>query len=145
MIPQRSTGELMETLTGKGTYERIQEEISADQYDIDLSGYLHGLAEERGLKPADIMRDSGLRKSYFYQLFDGKRKNPSRDMMIQMGFGFRFTLDEMQEFLKHLNIAQLYPKIPRDGVIIYALHHGLSIVECDLLLADNDEEPLSKE
>ena len=52
------------------------------------------------------------------------------------------SFDEVQEFLKHLCAAQLYPHIPRDGAKIYALQHGMDIIRCDILLEENGEEPL---
>ena len=96
------------------------------------------------MKPTEIMRRSGLKKSYFYSLFDGKRENPTRDVLIQLAFGFQMTFEEVQEFLKHLGSAQLYPRIPRDGAIVFAFQHGLNIIECDILLAENGETPLVK-
>lgn len=145
MIAQKSTGDLLEVLRNKPTYEKAQQEIMDGQYIVDLAEYLNSLAEERGLKQSDIMRRSGLKKSYFYQLFDGRRGNPSRDTLIQLGFGFEMSLDEVQEFLKHMGAAQLYPRIPRDGVLIYAFQRRMSIIDCDILLADNGEKTLVSE
>ena len=138
------TDKLLQILKSKKTYAEAFEEIQNMQYVLDLSEYLHTLAAERGMKPADIMRRSGLKKSYFYSLFDGERKNPKRDVLIQLGFGFHMSFDEMQEFLRHLGAAQLYPRIARDGVIIYALQHDMDIIKCDILLAENGEEPLTR-
>jgi len=91
------------------------------------------------------MRKSGLKKAYFYSLLDGSRENPSRDVLIQLGFGFEMSFDEVQEFLKHRGAAQLYPRIARDGVIIYCFQRGMSLVECDILLQENGEALLAKE
>ena len=139
-----STDYIIEVLKNKKTYAEAYEEIRSMQYVLNLSEYLHTLAKERGMKPKEIMRRSGLKKSYFYSLFEGKRGNPARDVLIQLGFGFRMSFDEAQEFLKHLGAAQLYPRIPRDGVIIYAFQHGMDIIECDILLSENNEATLVK-
>ena len=139
-----STNDLIEVLKTKKTYAEAYEEIQDMQYVLNLSEYLHALAKERSMKLADVWRRSGLKKSYFYSLFDGKRENPTRDVLIQLGFGFQMSFDEEQEFLMHLGAAQLYPRIPRDGVIIYAFQHGMNIIECDILLAENNEVPLVK-
>lgn len=144
MSEQRSTRELLEILKNKSSYSEAREELEKSQYSVELSEYLHAIADERGMKQSDIMRRSGLKKSYFYQLFDGKRENPSRDTLIQLSFGFRFTLDETQDFLKHLGAAMLYPRIARDGAIIFAIQHSMDIIECDILLAENGEKPLMK-
>ena len=94
------------------------------------------------MRLSDVMQRSGLKKSCFYSLFDGKGENPTRDVLIQLGFGFQMSFDEVQEFLKHLSAAQLYPRIPRDGAIIYAFQHDMDIIECDILLSENNETPL---
>ena len=139
-----TTDDIIEVLKNKRSYAEAFEEIQSMQYVLNLSEYLNALAKERRMKLSDIMRRSGLKKSYFYSLFDGKRENPARDVLIQLGFGFQMSFDEVQEFLKHLGAAQLYPRIPRDGVMIYAFQHGMDIIECDILLSENNEIPLVK-
>lgn len=124
---------------------RGAEEIKSEQYSGTLSAYLNDIVAKKDMKLADIMRRSGLKKSYFYSLFDGKRDNPTRDVLIQLGFGFQMSFNEVQEFLKHLGAAQLYPRIPRDGAIIYAFQHGMDLIECDILLAENGEAVLVKD
>lgn len=145
MPEQRSTVELIEVLKNKSSYAEAREEMQNCLYPMKLSEFLKKVTEERGMKPSEIMRRSGLKKSYFYQLLDGTRENPSRDTLIQLGFGIGFTLDELQEFLTNCGAAQLYPRIARDGIIIYAVQHGLDIIECDILLAENGEKTLMKE
>ena len=144
MIKQKTTGDLLEVLKKNSSYTEGREEIKSEQYSQKISSYLNGIAAEKDMKLADIMRRSGLKKSYFYSLFDGRRDNPTRDVLIQLGFGFQMSFDEVQEFLKHLGAAQLYPRIPRDGAIIYAFQHGMDIIECDILLSENGEMPLVK-
>ncbi len=144
MSEKVSTDDIIEVLKNKKTYAEAFEEIRSMQYDLNLSEYLHALAKERGMKLSDVWRRSGLKKSYFYSLFDGKRENPARDVLIQLGFGFKLSFEEVQEFLKHLGAAQLYPRIPRDGAIIFAFQHGMNIIECDILLSENNETPLAR-
>ncbi|MGN1120051.1 MAG: helix-turn-helix domain-containing protein [Oscillospiraceae bacterium] len=145
MKKQKSTGELLEVLKKKNSYTEGQEEIKGEQYSESLSAYLNGIAAQKDIRLSDVMRRSGLKKSYFYSLFDGKRENPTRDVLIQLCFGFQMSFDEVQEFLKHLGAAQLYPRIPRDGAIIYAFQHGMDIIDCDILLEENGEALLVKE
>ncbi len=145
MEKQKTTGELLDILKNKSSCTEIQEEISSEQITESLANCLNKLVAERDVKPADVMRRSGLKKAYFYSLLDGSRENPSRDVLIQLGFGFEMSLDEVQEFLKHRGAAQLYPRIPRDGVIIYCFQRGMSIIDCDLLLEENGEAVLTKE
>lgn len=145
MEKRKTTGELLDILKNKSSCAEIQEEISTEQITESLADCLNKLVAERDVKPADVMRKSGLKKAYFYSLLDGSRENPSRDVLIQLGFGFEMSFDEVQEFLKHRGAAQLYPRIARDGVIIYCFQRGMSLVECDILLQENGEALLTKE
>ena len=145
MEKRKTTGELLDILKNKSSCAEIQEEISTEQITESLADCLNKLVAERDVKPADVMRKSGLKKAYFYSLLDGSRENPSRDVLIQLGFGFEMSFNEVQEFLKHRGAAQLYPRIARDGVIIYCFQRGMSLVECDILLQENGEALLTKE
>jgi len=145
METQKTTGDLLEVLKRKTSFAAGQEEIKSEQYSEKISSYLNSIVAEKNMKLADVMRRSGLKKSYFYLLFDGKRDNPTRDVLIQLGFGFQMSFDEVQGFLKRLGAAQLYARIPRDGAIIYAFQHGMDIIECDMLLAENGEALLVKD
>ncbi|MGN1120050.1 MAG: hypothetical protein ACI4Q4_06805, partial [Oscillospiraceae bacterium] len=55
---------IIEVLKNKRTYAEAFEEIQGMQYVLNLSEYLNALAKERGMKLSDIMRRSGLKKSY---------------------------------------------------------------------------------
>ncbi len=145
MEKRKTTGELLDILKNKSSCIEIQEEISSEQITESLADCLNALVAKRDVKPADVMRRSGLKKAYFYSLLDGSRENPSRDVLIQLGFGFEMSFDEVQEFLKHRGAAQLYPRIPRDGVIIYCFQRGMSLMDCDVLLFENGEPLLTKE
>ena len=98
MTKQKSTGDLLKLLKKKSSYAEGQEEIKGEQYSVNLSDYLNGIAAQKDMRLSDIMRRSGLKKSYFYSLFDGKRENPARDVLIQLGFGFQMSFEEVQEF-----------------------------------------------
>ncbi len=145
MEKQKTTGEPLDILKNISSCAKIQHEISAEQITESLSDCLNVLVAKRDVKPADVMRRSGLKKAYFYSLLDGSRENPSRDVLIQLGFGFEMSLDEVQEFLKHRGAAQLYPRIPRDGVIIYCFQRKMSLMDCDALLMENGEPLLTKD
>ena len=145
MEKRKSTGELLDIIKSKNSCNIVQEEIKTEQIKESLADYLNALVAQRNVKLADVMRRSGLKKAYFYSLFDGSRENPSRDVLIQLGFGFEMSFDEVQEFLKHRGAAQLYPRTPRDGVMIYCFQRGMSIIDCDLLLEENGEALLMKE
>ncbi len=141
----KSSEELLDILQSAPSFAQGREELKEYQITETLSETLNELLRRKKARPADVMIRSGLKKAYFYSLLSGTRDNPSRDVLIQLGFGFEMSFDEVQEFLKHRGAAQLYPRIPRDGVIIYCFQHRMSLMDCDALLMENDEPLLTKE
>lgn len=141
----KSSEELLDILKSAQSFEQGRQEIEEYQITETLSETLNALAKAKKVKLANVMIRSGLKKAYFYSLFSGTRDNPSRDILIQLGFGFEMSLDEVQGFLERRGAAQLYPRIPRDGIIIYCFQRGMSLMDCDALLMENDEPLLTKE
>lgn len=56
---------------------------------------------------------------------------------LRFPFGMHLNFEETQLLLRIAKFAILDSRDRRDGIIIYALMHGLSIFECDDLL-NND-------
>jgi len=88
--------------------------------------FLCALCEELSLSRANVIARSDIPRNYAYQLFNGIRK-PSRDKVIQLAFGFGLDVENTQELLKIARQAPLYPKIPRDIVLLRCLHEKRSI------------------
>jgi len=145
MEKRKSTGDLLDILGSAESCAGVQDAIKDEQLTETLTQRLNRLLVESGAQLPDVMRRSGLKKAYFYSLFDGTRTKPSRDVLIQLCFGFQLGLEESQQLLKHCGAAQLYPRIPRDGVIIYCLQRNMSLMDCDALLMDNGEPLLTKD
>ena len=90
--------------------------------------FICALCEELSLSRAAVITRSDIPRNYAYQLFNGIRK-PSRDKVIQLAFGFELDVDSTQELLKIARQAPLYPKIPRDIVILRCLYEKRSVME----------------
>ena len=103
---------------------------------LTLSEYLSQQLYQKDLRVADVVRDSGLTKSYVHQIFNGE-KNPSRDKLIAIAFGLRLNAEETQRMLKLGGCSELYPKMARDTIILFAIQRGKDIWETDKLLHDN--------
>ncbi len=106
----------------------------ADSRNLPVfADYITELAESRGERPETIIRRSNLDSSFGHRLFAGTR-NPSRDTVLQLAFGFKLTTDETQFLMKVARVTALHPKVQRDAVIAYGLHHQLTLVETQQLL-----------
>ena len=68
--------------------------------------------------------------TFGYQAFSGER-NLGRDNAIMMAFGLHCTLQETQRLLRLAGASELWPKVPRDAIIIFCLEHGMTRVQCD--------------
>ncbi len=89
--------------------------------------FICALCEELSVSRASVIARSAIPKNYAYQLFSGIRK-PSRDKVIQLAFGFGLDVDCAQELLTIARQAPLYPKIPRDIIILRGLYEKRSVL-----------------
>lgn len=109
--------------------------------DRRLSDYLHEILRERGVKRADVVRASGINVTVVYDIFAGKSL-PGRDHAIMLAFGLHCSLRETQRLLRLANVAELWPKIRRDAIIIWCINQGMTRAECDDELWRLDEKTL---
>ena len=95
----KSTEELLKTLkhsAGIASYlTQEQENLTA----LPLHLYLEKLFAETNITPSQCIRDSGLDRTYCYQIFSGK-KLPSRDKVLALCFGLWLDFEETQRLLK---------------------------------------------
>ena len=93
----------------------------------------------RGSSISQMAKQSAMSEIYLHQIFAGRR-NPSRNRLLCLCYGMEATLEETQDLLKHCSLAQLYPKIKRDAIIIYGIVHKSSLFEInDKLFTENEE------
>lgn len=101
-----------------------------------FSDYIARLADENGEKRESVIARAGLERSYGHRLFNGTR-NPSRDTVLQLAFGFKLDCDGTQQLLKIAGASALHPKVKRDAVLAYCLHNGQSLMDAQELLYEN--------
>ena len=104
-------------------FERNREEMQTDSF----SEYLEQWLRKKQLTRAEVVRASNLNKAYVYQIFSGK-KYPSRDKVIALTFGLHLTIEETQTLLKQAGYRELYPRDPRDALLLFALGRGMDII-----------------
>ena len=98
-----------------------------------FSDYIAWLANDCGMKHEAVITRSGIERSYGHRLFNGTR-NPSRDTVLQIAFGFGLDCDGAQQLLKVAGMSPLHPKVKRDAVVAYCLHNGSSLMDAQELL-----------
>lgn len=99
----------------------------------DAATYLLHLFAEHKLEKADVIRATGLDRTFAYHLLSGK-KTFTREKVLIFAIAANLTVDETQTLLKYAGTGKLYARDKRDGAIIYALNKKLDIVKTNEFL-----------
>lgn len=129
-----TTNALQNELMYAGDFKKILDENADVFAEQPISEYLSMLCEKYSMEPGRVIRQAHIERTYGYQIFNGTR-NPSRDKLLQIVFGFGLSLDETQYLLKKAGKNGLYPKIKRDAACIFGLSHQMKLLEVQELLA----------
>lgn len=118
--------------------------LAENHEEMQLGGlpqYLEKWLREKNLSKADVVRQSNLNRAYVYQIFLG-RKYPSRDKVIALAFGLCLTAEEVQKLLKQAGYRELYPRDPRDAMLLYAFCQEMSILNANQMLYESNIDVL---
>ena len=119
-----------ENLLNAADFEDFLAANQENMLTLTLSEYLSQQLYQKDIRVADVIRDSGLTKSYVHQIFNGEKK-PSRDKLIAIAFGLHLNAEETQRMLKLGGCSELYPRTERDALILFAILHGKNISDTD--------------
>ena len=125
---EQLTDELLEQLLASATPEAYLSEAPTE--DRSLAEYALALLDAKGLKRSEVIRESGLNATFAYQIFQGTR-HPGRDSAIMLAFGLGCDLRETQRLLRLAGVAELWCKLRRDAILIYAVQHGYTRAQAD--------------
>lgn len=132
-----STGELFSRLFKSPTVSSFLE-ANAEALDLpSFAEHIRSLCRKRGEVPERVILRANIENSYGHQIFAGRRR-PSRDLVIQLAFGFEGDVEMAQSLLKHAGRSPLYPRVKRDAAILYCLHNRFSLIDTQLVLHDLD-------
>ena len=109
----------------------------------NLADYLQQLLAEKGLVQSKVINAAGVQYTYGYELFTGKKKNPDRNILLQIMFAMGGSLQETNRALQAAGKNGLYCKNRRDAIIIFCLDRGYSLQETDQALFDHGEQTIS--
>ena len=137
-----STDELLKLLKNEQNIENFINTNKEDFIDIPLPLYLATLLKKYSISKNEAINNSAISQIYGYQIFSGKRPNPSRDKILQLIFGMSLNLEDSQRLLKLAGVSELYPRIKRDSIILFAINKGLTIEKCDELLFELGEKTI---
>ena len=104
--------------------------------------YFRSLENVKELSDSEMIKLSGVEKSYYYQIMKGTR-NPSRDKVLRLCIGAGLDVEETTRALELNESAILYPMNRRDIIISVAINQHASVMDTNLLLDKYNEKPLS--
>lgn len=133
-----STSKLLHKLTHT---EQALSCLTRPDEEPSLSSELQRLFDRAGMSPADWILETAISRSYAYQVLRGERR-PGRDILLRTALALSLTLEETQRLLALGDCGALYPRLRRDGAVIYAISHGLSLAEAEELLTSLPERSL---
>ena len=133
-----TTDELLQMLKSKHSFSQYKE-MELQFLDYTLNEYLAILLDRKQLEKSEVIRLSGLDRTYGYQIFSGL-KSPSRNKLLAIIFGMKLTLEEAQTLLKITSFPILYPKKHRDSIILFCLAKGIDLLGVNELLYESGEE-----
>lgn len=103
----------------------LQENASFLQVPSALN-YLKECAAANNITLAQLIKASGIERTYGYHLLNGK-KGLTRDKALAFAIARELTLKETNNLLKYAGFQQLYARSPRDSIIIFGLENNQSI------------------
>lgn len=143
MIPP-TTDELLKQLKKTSTVaalEKYTQEIMSHCPAQSFPEYLNQCLNASGLTPAQLIKDAQIQRNYGYQILNGTR-NPGRSRVIALCLALSLPLEDTQRALTLAGESILYPKSPRDSILIFSINKKMSVADTNLLLDSKGEETL---
>lgn len=107
----------------------------------DIQSFWNHIINNKRISKTHIINESDFSYCYFYEVING-RKIPTKDKIIRLVLAMELTVDECQQALRLSGHCTLFPNNRRDSIIIYAIEHNKTILQCNELLHNYNEYPL---
>lgn len=104
--------------------------------------YFQSLDAVKKMDRGDLIRNSGLERSYFYQVMKGTR-SPGRDKVLRLCLAAGLNLRETTRALELSGNALLYARNRRDIILTVAVNQMADVDDTNLLLFRYGEKPLN--
>ena len=141
-MSKKSTDELLKLIKQETHLESFLKNNVEEFEHSTLGEELERLILLHHTSKSFVIRHSLLDRTYTYQIFDGKKTNPSRNKLLSICLAIGATLEETQRVLRLGHTEQLHPRNIRDSVIIYSINHHTSVFDTNQILYDMGKEPL---
>lgn len=146
-MSEKSTEELNNILgsTHAKNFESFLENNQGSFIDEEnaFGTYVKELFKTKKLTQQTVFLKADIPERYGYKLLSGEKRTRQRDIILRICYAAGFTLTETQTALKKYNMPELYPKIPREALLMIIFNERAgSIIDVNELLQKNKFEPL---
>lgn len=144
---EKNTNDLREVLgkTHLSDFDKFRKEHkdSMNAGKDSFSIYVKDLLLKKGLTQQTVFIRADIPERYGYKLLSGEKHTKQRDVILRICYGSEFSLEETQRALKKYEMPELYPKNPRDALLMILFHERPgSILDVNAKLKENGMEPL---
>lgn len=120
-----------------------QHKLVSMEYDESFSVYLKEIVKEKKIKLKTVFLKADIPERYGYKLLSGQRHTRERDIILRICYAAELTLDETQRALKKYGMSPLYPKVPRDALLMILFNERPgNIIDVNLCLDEHLQKPL---
>ena len=133
--------EKLHQLHSEKELDHYLQETELDQYP-DFLTYFLSLPEVQKVSKSDLIRVSGIERTYAYQILNGQRIHPGRNRILMLCISAGLNEQETQRALKAGREPVLYAKTRRDAIILFAIQEKCSVMETNELLDSYHEQIL---
>lgn len=140
-----STTELLEFIKQTEQFSDVTRIMDKMENAPVFNDYLYEVLKNHNCPASKAAEESGFERSYFYHILSGKKKNPSRNIVLRIALSIHATFEETQQLLRLAATGALYPKVERDAALIYAIEKKYTMQEANQLLQNLDLAPLYQE
>lgn len=144
---EKDTRDLSQVLQGtqlEDFSQYLQENRESLSEDSEaFSVYIKGLLARKGITQQAVFLKADIPERYGYKLLSGEKHTRQRDILLRICYAAEMTLEETQSALEKYEMPALYPKRPRDALLmlIFRERPG-SILDVNALLKKHGMEPL---
>lgn len=106
--------------------------------DRPFSSYMHEMLKKYKKTQQQVFLQADLPERFGYKLISEEKHTRQRDYILRICYACGMDLMETQRALTLYGMAQLYPRIPRDAVLIIAFNqHKGTVLDVNALLSEH--------
>ena len=138
----RKLSDVLSNIDNTKDMEKFMKEPKVTDSFKNVPDYFRSLDSVQKMESSELIRKSGLERSYYYQVMKGTR-SPGRDKVLRLCLAAGLSLRETTRALELSGNAPLYPKNRRDIILTVSVNQSASVDDANLLLYKYGEEPLA--